>query len=75
MSVPNIMKRYAQGIVTDTRWTELEEMIDRELFNRWCDTLDPQEREQIHLEFMGFRLFSSKLKALAAEINLGDQKT
>lgn len=74
MSVPRIMKNYAQGIVTDTRWAEFEKMIDRELFDRWCAELDPQEREKIHLEFMGFRLFSSKLKALAAELNQGDLK-
>ncbi len=67
------LKDYAQRILDDPRWEILREMIDRELFDHWCGTINAEERERVHQEYMGFRLFSSKLKALATDIKSGDR--
>ncbi len=63
---PNLQD-YASRIVMDERWGQLEQELQQELFDRWCEELDATLRKQIHLEYLGFKLFSSKLKALAAQ--------
>ena len=74
MTRPANLKAYAQLIVEDERFGQLEKAIEEELFNRWCEELNPDKRDIIHNEHLGFKLFFSKLKALAVNFNLGDKK-
>lgn len=59
------LQAYARMIVQDERWPDLVEALDRELFERWRAELDPAKRGAIHTEYLGFKLFSSKIKVLA----------
>ena len=69
------LRSYAQTIVTDERWPELEIAIMQELFDRWCEELDANKRQEIYLEYLGLKLFTSKLRALAAHKLLRETDT